>query len=274
MEPILTTITPFWDRPETLGRWLRSIQLCPDVGVHHILISPFVFPAWAIQRIQSWGRVEVLVTDDPAPLSIGHYHNLGAKMAESEWIMKMDVDCLAHTQFFNGLVEVLQTAKSREWFNVGMHWMEKAGSANELREDCLPITLNGFRNKVDRFARAGGAGGSNFVCRRDDYLRLGGSVYGFRGWGWEDYQQVYMLEKYFLGRDPLPGDVTINNVTVRCRNEITKRRISDLLDRNEDLALMHVWHPDSKDTAYKSEEGVATNRQVLLDYVLKQKAQP
>src|SRR5207253_2177013 len=106
--------------------------------------------------------------------------------------------------------------------------------------------------------------GSNFICRRSDYLKLGGCLETFRGYGWEDYQQLYMLEKHQQGKDPLPGRVTPDNVTARCRDEISRPKAKELHGRDRWLVLLHRWHGTAPN---KTMEGMGRNRAILFDYV-------
>jgi len=107
---------------------------------------------------------------------------------------------------------------------------------------------------------------SNFICRRGDYLKLGGCDARFKGYGWEDYQQIYMLERHQQGQDPLPGILTARTVTQRCRDEISRRKAKELYDKDRMLCLIHRWHPSSLDPSYKA--SMDHNRAVLLDWIL------
>ena len=208
-------------------------------------------------------------------LSIGYYHNLGAQLAESEWIMKLDVDAFPNRAYFSELLGILDKAGPKEWFNGGMFYVNQASSARFLSSPGPELLSVANYLRITRSIdihcsltyKAPAA--TNFICRRENYLKLGGCDQRFLGYGWEDYQQIYMLERYQRGQDPLPGTIDMANVSERCRDEISRPKARELIRRNEMLGLLHHWHPGSKDPTYKSPKILQHNRQVLLDYVLR-----
>jgi predicted glycosyltransferase involved in capsule biosynthesis len=199
-------------------------------------------------------------------LGIGHWHNIGARMASSEWIMKLDVDTLPNPRYFKELLPLLAFAKPREWFNGGMIYLNPKASSLLATKDLtersyMEITENpGFYSSASYLRPAG----TNFICRRQEYLDLGGCDERFRGYGWEDYQQIYMLERHQRGANPLPGRVDLKNVTWRCRDEISRAKAWELFQKNRWLCLLHRWHPRGP---YRS--AMADNRTVLLDHIHK-----
>lgn len=270
---LLTTITPFWGRADSLVVWLQAIQRASIPNVCHIIY--FVgetIPVWFSKGILNL-PVRAIVCSEPPGNSIGHYHNKGAKAANTEWIMKMDVDAIPHERYFSELVNVLRSAKPREWFNCGMMFMSREFSIRELTEATALSTSVYTRVMLNPRGHVYGSyiqpEASNFCCRRVEYLQLGGACSDFKQWGWEDYQQMYMLEKHWRQRDPLPGPIDISNVTQRCRDEIGRPKASELFARNRWLCLLHRWHPPSGSPSYKTVDQSQKNRQVVLDYILK-----
>jgi hypothetical protein len=272
MNPLLTTITPVWGRDTALRVWLRAIRGASIPEVRHIVY--FVgenIPQWFSS--ESVGIPVIAISRPEKPgASIAHYHNMGAKQASTDWIMKLDVDCIAHVRYFKELIPVLHTAKPREWFNAGMLMISRPSSEAELTAERMPL-LDTIYTRMMLNARAYSAGSyaqpeaTNFVCRRLDYLQLGGADGRFKQYGWEDYQQIYMLERYSRGADPLPGLVDMTNVTQRCRDEISRPKAVQLYNRNRWLALLHRWHPTDSNSAYKNAQAFYSNRQILLDYI-------
>jgi hypothetical protein len=260
---MLTTITPYWGRPEMLKGWVDALQLASVPEVRHIIFfigedPPEWFnackaPVLAVQCAEQPGK------------SIGHYHNEGAELAKTEWIMKLDIDTVPNVRYFRHLLPILQNAKEREWFNGGMIYLSRSAS-NRLM---IPVTESTYSSimAVPRAYTASNGhepAGSNFICRRSEYLKLGGCLETFRGYGWEDYQQLYMLERHQLGRDPLVGHVTIDNVTSRCRDEISRPKAKELHGRDRWLVLLHRFHQPAGN---KTQDQMARNRAVLFDYV-------
>lgn len=268
----LTTITPFWNRPDMLERWLTAIAGASHPEVQHLLFVVGEPIPQSFYNVDGLSMVARLVKGPPGYYSIGHYHNMGAELANSEWIMKLDVDTFPHVNFFQQLLDVLDHAGPREWFNVGMVYVHQR-YCNKLSKDKLPLTTPAYAELVQS-RRAISANSSypdpqatNWVVRRQEYLDFGGCDPRFRGYGWEDYQQIYMMEHIFRGTDPLPGSLSITNVTKRCRDEIARPRAKLLFERNFQLALIHHWHQNSAGTPYKSH--VEANRKVLFDCICK-----
>lgn len=202
--------------------------------------------------------------------SIGHYHNLGAEIANTEWIMKSDVDVLPNVRYYKELLSFLHDAAPRQWFNGGFIYVKRYHSDLLLDEQQIPIGEHRYELMISSLRDLSQhahwhPAGSQFICRRADYIALGG-CHNFRGWGWEDYQQLYMLEWYFRGEDPLPGRIDLENVTQRCRNEISRTKAYELFHQNKWLCMFHRWHPDTSGPDYKHFKEL--NRQVLLDYIL------
>lgn len=252
--------------------WLKAMQRANHPEVEHLLffagepVRPVPNP-----NIRAMGVDMGQGQERP---SIGYYHNIGANLSNTEWIMKLDVDALPNEDFFAKLLAVLGAAQPKEWFNVGMFYVNKEASERFLNKDRdlvsrdvyweITRSIHAYSSSPYRFPAA-----SNFVCRKQDYLRLGGCDQRFKGYGWEDYQQLYMQERYWQGKDPLPGPITLENVTRRCRDEISRPKARQLWERDRQLALLHVWHPPSKTPQYRSKQISNNNRRILLEYILK-----
>jgi len=270
MKPSITTITPYWDRPEMLKVWLEAIRGATTSEVEHILFfvgddAPVISNPPPGLRIVKFPRGKTF--------SIGHCHNMGARLANTEWIMKLDVDTLPSLMFFRELKAVMEDAGPREWFNCGMLYFKQVFTHSLLTLDRVPIGP-AFQHMVCQNMRAYSANGyhlpaaTNFICRTQDYLDLGGCDKRFHGYGWEDYQQIYMLERYQQAKDPLPGLVSLDNVTRRCRDEISRRKAKELFDRNETFCLFHRWHKN----VVKDRTLIDKNRRVLYENVIGNKS--
>lgn len=263
----LTTITPYWGRPDALERWVHAVDGATTPEVAHILF--FVGESVSPNLPSSInGRFSDHV---PGEESIGYYHDMGATLCESEWIMKLDIDTPPHQEFFSRLLKVLESAPKKSWFNVGMIYVNNLTSRRLLSSDKLPLKPGEYldivnnRKLISSFRGYTDPQATNWVARTQEYLELGGSDPRFKGYGWEDYQQIYMLEKNRIGKDPLPGPVNLTNVTQRCRDEIARPRALQLFKHDPLLSLAHHWHPGSMGKAYKSH--IEDNRKVLLDWI-------
>jgi hypothetical protein len=274
---MLTTITPVWGRPEILRIWLEAVKGATLPGMRHLVFFVGTMaPEWVRLEYQSNTSFQFIQCHDkPGDLSIGHYHNLGAGMTHSEWMMKLDLDALPSVRYFKELCQMLKQAGPADWFNGGMVYVNQQTSAAALNVKRMPVSEEAYQiimSKLHHYCGPANVGpaATNFICRTKVYLALGGCDERFRGYGWEDYQQIYMLEKHFRGgRCPLPGKISLENITQRCCREISRRKARELWQKNPWLCLLHHWHPASPDTHYKSHTIMLRNRQVLLDYVTK-----
>lgn len=266
----LTTITAYWKRPDMLRSWVRSLKGSTNSEIHHLIYFVGESPPDWWQAETEGAHITAMVRDESPGMSIGHYHNLGAEQANTEWIMKLDVDALPNVSFFAELLAVLGRAQPREWFNAGMFSVSKVHSGTTLGDSNLPLKPEAYQQIMSHRQTYSSSSyllpaATNFICRRDDYLELGGCDPRFRGYGWEDYQQIYMLERYQTGKDPLPGNLTVTNVTQRCRDEISRRKARQLWEQNPWLCLMHKWHAGSPDPTYRA--FMEPNRKLLFDYI-------
>jgi hypothetical protein len=258
----LTTITPVWNRPDALKVWIKAIRAAACYEVNHLLIFVDERAPREIADFTDLWVVEVVGKEH----SIGHWHNIGARMLTSDWIMKLDVDTIPNPRYFKELLPILVWAAPREWFNGGMLYLNRKSSAlletKDLTErNYTEIIENPGFYSANSYLRPAG---TNFICRRQEYLDLGGCDERFRGYGWEDYQQIYMLERHQRGANPLPGRVDLLNVTWRCRDDISRAKAWELFQKNKWLCLLHKWHARSP---YRSAMG--DNRTLLLDYIQK-----
>jgi len=279
---MLTTITPYWGREQTLGVWLAAVKGATLPGLKHIVF--FVgepVPDWIQKEYGSDPQFhfEVCLSDRPGDLSIGHYHNLGARMTETKWMMKLDVDTLPNERYFKELLTVLRVSDRtfvKQWFNGGMIYVSQAASATYLTREKMPLSEEVYQKimgdqRTYCGSRLTGPCATMFICRTETYLELGGCDERFRGYGWEDYQQIFALEWHERGRDPLPGVVTFETVHRRCCHEISRVKARQLLNRSPWLCLLHRFHPSSSDRLYKSPEVMRRNREVLLDNVMRRR---
>lgn len=267
MTPILTTVTPVWNRPKMFNLWKQGMESATIPEVNHlVVVADNTDPV--PESNSKFGYIKAV---PKGVHSLGKYHNLAANCLETKWIMKFDLDAIPSVDFFKNLIPVIEEAKEREWFNCGMFFLNIRASAKYLESDRLPVT-QAIREEIVRRIRIYGwkseiPDASNFICRREDYLSFGGCDKRFSGYGWEDYQQTYMLERRFKKSDPLPGELTFQNVAGRCKSEICRRKARMLFDKDNSLCLFHRWHGIKKDGVYKSREGMQANRKVLFDCI-------
>lgn len=266
MQPVLTTITPYWGRPEMLGPFLKALAAAHVPQVRHLLYFVGEYRDLT-EYAPNNGSLTAVELSPWGYKSIGHIHNLGATQAETEWIMKLDVDCLVHPDFFKSLLPVLASAYPKEWFNIGMFYLTP-DITRIARKDFSMKFRDYLLSTLSVWSKLNGPAGSNFVCRKEDYIASGWCHPGFVGYGWEDYYQMFFLERRQLGRNPLPGGVNASNVTQRCRDEIGRPKAQESFNRNWDLVLFHQWHAPNTNPRYRTTKQMNDNRRILLDSIL------
>lgn len=276
---MLTTITPCWGRPLILRTWLAALAGATCARVQHLVYFigeyvPLELIRW--QKDHPNFHFYSFSHDTPGHYSIGHYHNLGAWEAKTEWIMKLDVDALPNVNYFKALLALLPATPPRQWWNGGMVYLTQAAAEQFLALPTLPLRPEPYvrllaNQRTFCSPYTAGPAATNFICRRLEYLALGGGDERFRGYGWEDYQQVYMLEAFARGADPLPGPLTLTNVTQRCRDELSRPKARELYARSSWLCLCHHYHPRPGDERYRSAEKMNQNRRVLFDYIMEKR---
>lgn len=223
-----------------------------------------------LERLVAGTNISLVFGKERLP-SIGRYHNLGFSLVQTEWAMKLDVDAMPHAQFFQLLVQVLENASEREWFNVGMFYLSANRSILLLGTATRPNKLTAIEvaavaqnPSLYGNSKYQGPGGSNFVCRRKLYLSLGGCSDRFIGWGWEDYQQMAMLDYAWRGHCILPRPILLSNCANLVRDVISRPAAKRLIDLDAGLCLLHHWHPRELG-AYVAH--VEENRKALFDYL-------
>lgn len=244
MSVTLTTITPVWDSryEQMFDVWAKNLEAAHVSGLQHLVFCPGLKG----KLIAAPGRhFEICFQGQPGD-SIGWFHNAGARIARTEWIMKLDLDAMVNPSYFENLFAVLSQARPREWFNGGMIYINQTYSRAYLDD---PVTPQGYQYLMARrsaISQLGGRiGGSNFICRREDYLATGGCDPRFRGWGWEDYQQTFSLEVQFRDRLPWPEVPPVESITAACRDMITRPKAEALLRESPWLCLLHHYHETS-----------------------------
>lgn len=275
MNKLLTTVTPYWGRPEILSRWLRCLKVAKHPSVKHlVMFVGGLIPDWVRQCYgdDTDFHFVCFAEHTPGERSIGFYHNWAAKEMGTEWIMKLDSDALVNPNYFSALVPLLLGASPREWFNGGMFYLQPHITETLFQQSPF-LTVVGYSSVLSALRDATlpphVPAASNFICRRQDYLSLGGCDEHFQGYGWEDYQQIFMLEHYQLGKSPLGSSLDLRTITQRCREEISRRKAAELHKRSPWLCLLHHWHSTNTSPIYRNSGNLNNNRRILFEYCRK-----
>lgn len=194
--------------------------------------------------------------------SIGVAHNYGATISKSEYILKQDVDCLPFAGLYNKILSHILTLRSNQksWSNIGFFYCNKEFSITHLNGIISNDLYEQVKNNDNLKETLKYACGNNFLVNREHFLKIGGCSQLFKGWGWEDYQVLYFLEKYYNPNFSL-SEYKIDSITQKCRDEIARPK--NQITNQKNIIFLHKWHdPMNNESQYMS--FVETNKLHLL----------
>lgn len=199
--------------------------------------------------------------------SIGRALNYGASISDSMFILKQDVDCLPYDGIYERILQHCRDLQQKPmaWSNLGVFNCTEEFSAEYLSGPISFETFELVRDTDSTKTEIKRAAGNQILVRRETYERVGGTARDFRGWGWEDYQLIYYLERLEEPSFRL-SEYRLATITQRCRDEISRPK--NIRTNELDLAFLHKWHDPLADPddyrAYVDE-----NRKHLLSHILR-----
>ncbi|MBP6851032.1 MAG: glycosyltransferase [Rhodoferax sp.] len=165
--PALTVVTTCKGR---LAHLQQTLPRLAEQDTLAVVVVDYGCPdqagAWVRQH---YPQVQVVQVADSSEFNIARARNLGAAQAQSPWLAFVDADILVGDTFAR---EVAALPVDRSFFTA----------------DPCPHELAGF-----------------VVCRRDDFLQVGGYDEVFTGWGTEDKDFYARLERLGLQRNRFPA---------------------------------------------------------------------
>lgn len=196
---------------------------------------------------------------------IGVALNYGAKCTTADYILKQDVDCLPPPGFYDRVLMYIDELAHdpKAWANVGVFYCNRWFSNKFLNELVSEKTYLLAKHKSRFKERLKNACGNCYLVQRLHYLALGGCSERFIGWGWEDYQVAYFLEKalhphFELSSHELP------TITAVCRDEIARPK--NALTNARDIVFLHRWHdPGENPPEYGAY--IDHNRRILWELI-------
>lgn len=287
----LTTVTPYYERPQSLKAllsWLKRTHEHEQLPVRYFIVCPYSMEQEKehillhfAEELQAQDKRFVFLfprVGERYLFSIGEWHNYGIARADSKWVMKLDCDVVGSSSFFVSLCNMLKhngDEARRKWFNVGFFNLLRSVTAtydahagNEAAQENILNMVNGQPEGCTLAPHYPVA--SQFVCTKEAYMSFGGCSRKFRGYGWEDYQQLYDLARWSNGgKRVFPFEkIAYNTVAVLCRDKISRTMSRELWEQDRRLCLFHRWH-DTHNNPKDYKSHLPDNLQVLLDHVLK-----
>lgn len=250
MSKILTTLTPYWGRPDALARWIVNINAWRHPRVRHLLLdfsdyrNQEEMPAWPQKEPgDNFDLVKIGLPPDGVR-SIGDGINAGAMISTTDWIMKLDVDMMPHEGLWEAIVNMIEDPGDQEWFNLGAVYLLNRVSIRLAEKAVDSLRYARVIDAIDRpkMITNRPLSGTQFICRRRDYLAIGGTDPGFRGYAWEDYSIVFRLNR--LSKNPRPiSPVRLDTTTRTLKTEIVEPMAKEAFERDRRLTCLHHYHP-------------------------------
>lgn len=106
---------------------------------------------------------------------ISHARNIGARIADSEWLCFLDVDTYLHFNFIEWVLESIKQSKGNFYL---------AAEDSHVRKEII--------------------NGGLIICKKTDHDRIFGFNENFQGWGYEDIDYKIRLENNGMRRLHIP----------------------------------------------------------------------
>lgn len=198
--------------------------------------------------------------------NIGLAHNYGATLSVGEYILKQDVDCIPYVGFYVELLNHIDTLRSNKklWSNLGVFYCNERFSKECLSDIVTKEIYNQAKHNPDCKEEIKFACGNCFLVNRNHFIEIGGCSKSFEGWGWEDYQVCYFLEKSLNPQLTL-SSCTLETIVSVCREEIARPKNKSTNEK--DLVFLHKWH-DNKENDPTYNNYIEKNRNTLLKSIL------
>ena len=162
-----TLILPYYDQPAMLARQVQEWEGYPE-GVRVIVVDDASPGHPAVDIIPETSRAWILRVEVDIPWNRNHARNLGAHVAETDWILHTDIDHILPVASAQQLLE--REVDPAHWYRFAR---DRVGRADETRQkDALsPDAVRGsIKPHVD-----------SFLCTRELYWKAGGYDEDFRG---------------------------------------------------------------------------------------------
>lgn len=162
----LSIIVPYYNRPEALKRFQEATK---DLSKEFFDII-----------------ISEVPTENSGKFNTARAFNEGVEQAQTEWVMKNDVDCIAEkSELYQWVHSAIQTMNTRNFMILGAKYLNPDGSLRNTKHHC----------------------GNEFICTKTVW-KLIGKVPEWTGYGFEDY-----LFEYSLMNNLSPDSVTLSDCT-------------------------------------------------------------
>lgn len=201
----VTVITSYHDREENARIYNEMIRRIPK---HTRKRIEFIVIANIKNELTLFSEVDNLgITCEP--FNTGKYHNIAASEACGEWILKLDIDCIPHDDFWENLFTRISLT-AMNFFNIGAYYAKKRMESFE------PFDL--LKNvRFEKYVPCG----VQYCVHREYFERIGFSEV-FSGYGYEDYATLYKMMYHSACKGYDDEMLTKHNGTAIFRDDYVK----------------------------------------------------
>lgn len=265
----LTVVISYRDRLESLKSFALNVKDIDKGVIQFRLISLGDKENEVIQICKEAGIIFHYIPYTNNNFNTGMAHNYGFKIAESDWVMKQDIDCIPWHGFYDRLLYYWNPFMDnyKNFAIIPAVWVNEKHS-KQLKESILSqgdlnYIINNISKFEDRKAIRGKdksfIGGTEFIFHKKLWCEFGGSPEQFEGWGGEDNAIIFLVNK-LINPDIRLKEIEPDMIDFQIRD----RMILPLnkICENEGLVLIHIHHKRNQDHIQRRH-----NKELLYDLV-------
>ncbi|AGM41617.1 cell wall biosynthesis glycosyltransferase [Spiribacter salinus M19-40] len=160
---MITVIIPTCDRPARLARALASVSAQGVAPAQVVVVDNGRTPTQPI----ALEELEVSTTRAPVRCGAAQARNIGAVLAQSEWLAFLDDDDTWHTDYLSACHQAMTADTATRLWLGGVELLDEAGQVTAVKRwDAGKPRAVLWRNP--------GVVGSNVVIHRETFLQVGG----------------------------------------------------------------------------------------------------
>jgi len=208
-----------------------------------------------------------------ANVNMARARNAGVQLAQTKYIMFMDVDLYPYPGYYNDILREIEVQKLDEHpddlIMTGVVYLtEKHGTELFFKTDPEKRKELFFRYSSEKnsdFIEKISTGTSVTLMHRERYLELGGYDESFEQWGYEDLEfnlrMMYLSDKFPLPQDFTKDIKTFADIDVYRGWKSMYKLYGDITFKKE-IVLFHIWHEVDRQSNYT--KGYEQNRQQFV----------
>jgi predicted glycosyltransferase involved in capsule biosynthesis len=206
-------------------------------------------------------------------INMARARNIGVKVAQTKYIMFMDIDLYPYPGYYNDILREIQIQKLDEHEDdlimTGVIYLTQKQGVDQFfnikPEKRKTFFLQNHIKKNNQIIEKISTGTSVTLMHRERYLELGGYDEKFEQWGYEDLE-FNLRAMYYSNKFPLPQNFTkdiksFSNINTYKGWKSMYKLYGDITFK-KDIVLFHIWHEVHKESNYL--KGYEQNRQRFI----------